>query len=178
METPQHLCKHWTRPSGSTLSEDLRKGNAASLMIFETTNRRIKERHIHCNPASVQQLQSKLVMASCLQHDTHCRNFAACKKNKSGRFGLKSTERCCAIKSAMATSHPIFNLKRVWQAIKTRDAPVNSNSQAGIQTTSDEPSHLTSISQPWKAVADPTFKGLVLILAFFHVGLVVRFYSL
>ena len=40
MDTPLHLCKHWTSSFGPWLAEDLRKSNA-SLMIFKTTKRPI-----------------------------------------------------------------------------------------------------------------------------------------
>ena len=108
------------------------------------------------------QSQSKLVMASCLQHETHCHNFSACRKSNPNLFGLWLTEKCCTIKSAR-------------QRIEQEVPPVNSNSQAGSQTTSDEPSHANipdqSLSTMETVAADYTLKGLAITVVFFPVGL-------
>ena len=69
------------------------------------------------------------------------------QENKPGLFGLWPTERCCAIKSDIATLRTMFNLKRAWQAIKTRCPLWVQTHKQGIQRPSDGPSHATIPSQ-------------------------------
>ena len=54
------------------------------------------------------------------------------QENKPSLFGLWPTERCCAIKSDIATLRTMFNLKRAWQAIMRNNKVPNVRSNVRV----------------------------------------------